>query len=558
MAMVGSPRENLKFLIIEVTKQVEDTLAVLEAPRDAVIDRILTRDDYINNLRSVILNKTYQALLEARGMAKTSADLLRAINVVSDNLENIGDHCTNIVDQTRYLSSIAAFQRFPYHDYFDEILAGLRHMEEALLTRNVDQGLDICRAEFTIDRLYKDGFDAIMEELKGERRVGEPGDGDQVGDLLTTLFIIRYLERIGDCLLNIGEAIISASVGEKVKIHEYLAMDEGLSSAAAADDDDAQGAVSFETLAETRSGGRIGRVRRVSDEDAGRWVVFKEGVAAKLQAEKERIDAWEAIFPGLPPRVMDFDTSSRPAHLLLEYLPGLTFQKIVLEQPPRRVRQALDAIERVLTEVWDRTRQPGPVRAGFIRQIERRLPDVKRLHPGCDTPEARIGLLRIPSFKELSERLHALEVQLAAPFSVLIHGDFNADNVLYDRHTDRLKFIDLHRSRQADMVQDVTVFMMSNLRVPGFDAGLRARLTEVSLAFFRFAHGYAAARGDDTFDARVALGLVRSMITSTRFVANQAFATAMLLRARYLMERLIAQGGRPWSSFRVPLDVLRY
>ena len=58
MAMVGSPRENLKFLIIEVTKQVEDTLAVLEAPRDAVIDRILTRDDYINNLRSVILNKT--------------------------------------------------------------------------------------------------------------------------------------------------------------------------------------------------------------------------------------------------------------------------------------------------------------------------------------------------------------------------------------------------------------------------------------------------------------------------------------------------------------------
>ena len=73
-----------------------------------------------------------------------------------------------------------------------------------------------------------------------------------------------------------------------------------------------------------------------------------------------------------------------------------------------------------------------------------------------------------------------------------------------------------------------------------------------------FAREFAREQGDETFEARLALGLVRSFISSTRFDIRRTFAEEMLRRATYLLESLAGVEDGDYASFRPPRDVLIY
>ena len=127
---------------------------------------------------------------------------------------------------------------------------------------------------------------------------------------------------------------------------------------------------------------------------------------------------------------------------------------------------------------------------------------------------------------------------------------------LYDSTEDRIHYIDLHRSAEADLVQDVSVFMISNFRLPVFDAPRRRLLGAVILEAYGFARDFAVAHGDTTFDYRLTLGLARSLITSTRFELSQRFSRIMFQRGMYLLTRITAHEGDP-ATFRLPLAAVR-
>ncbi|MBZ0252956.1 MAG: hypothetical protein K8I02_06400, partial [Candidatus Methylomirabilis sp.] len=130
--------------------------------------------------------------------------------------------------------------------------------------------------------------------------------------------------------------------------------------------------------------------------------------------------------------------------------------------------------------------------------------------------------------------------------------------IIFTRKDGRIHFIDLYRSREKDYVQDVSVFLVSNFRMPVFDREVRRRLGMVIDDFRAFASAFAEGAGDGTFAARVALGLARSFATSTRFILDAEFARALFLRARYLLERFVEHEGKDWESFTLPSDVLVY
>jgi aminoglycoside phosphotransferase (APT) family kinase protein len=360
---------------------------------------------------------------------------------------------------------------------------------------------------------------------------------------------------MGDALLNIGEAVLSASLGERIKIGQLRTLEGSLE-----DLHQSLFETSMKAIAETRSGATIATLQRESPTGEGEnspAVIFKEGRTSKLEQERQSVERWEQLFPGLVPKVYSFQKHGENSAILFEYLPGRTFEEILLRGTARELAAALARILSTLDQVWMATRAPQQVSANFTGQLASRINDVYVAHPELQDTHVRMGDVAIPSYLELLESAKKLEQKLQAPFSVFAHGDFNLDNVIYDPAEKRVRFIDLYRSHMTDYVQDVTVFLVSNYRLQMFESKIRQRIEQVMLRFYEFSKRIAEREGDKLFEVRAALGLARSFGTSTRFVLDARLARSMFLRSRFLLERIAALTPENWAGFKLPQEVLR-
>jgi len=533
--------KNFQFLLVEVERQIEGTLAVVENHDEKGIAKVEARDDYIDNLKSVIENACFATLHGETRPSALEVAQIRAFHIIASNLERVGDHAVNVVRQTRHYDDPECIKRYPYKPFFDEIRHALAWIPAAVLGRDMATALKICRCELHLDRLYKQEFDRIRDELR---------TGVSTGDLLTTLFIFRYLERMGDALLNVGEAAIFGITGDKFKIRQFTALNDIL---AAGGHENPLSDMEFESIWGTRSGCRIGRVLdRTEGGDYHKEVIFKEGDTGKLRKEAENIARWESLMPGLPPCIDAFREGKKSSSMLIELLPGQTIQDIALSGDLPLLGRALAAQCRVAGTLWKKTRTETPAKVGCMGQLRSRLDEVLTVHPQFRLPRRTIGSFVFPSLLEHIEAAEAVESRLAAPFSVFIHGDYNSNNILYDDSHGQIHYIDLHRSAETDLVQDVSVFMVSNFRLPVFDKTRRRILNAVIMEFYKFASAFAAGQGDATFQMRLALGLARSLITSTRFELSERFSKLMLSRGVYLLGRVAGHAGDP-ADFRLPL-----
>jgi phosphate uptake regulator/aminoglycoside phosphotransferase (APT) family kinase protein len=547
--------ENFRFLVLEVTSQMSDTRAFVAAPTHALYDKVVSRDDYIDNLKNIVEDKCYSRIHSARGLSKRDIDRIRGLQIISGNLERIADYCVNIAGQMRYLKDLSVLARQNPAPLFDIIEEALAHILEVRSRADVNGALGICRAEYDLDQLYKRAFDALMEELR---------QGRDVQNGVTAIFIFRYLERIGDSLLNIGEALLFSVIGEKIKIEQFQALQQTLSKTGFEGD---LADIDFRSIWGTRSGCRIGRVSpkdappdAASDApaDPTQGGIFKEGNLKKIRRERENLELWARVSPGTGPRIFSYHEEGDSASMLVEFLPGCTWTEVVLTASQDVLEDAIFVFEQTVGDIWRSTLELGEASLDAMEQLANRLPAVRHVHPDFLRPARSLGAVAIPGTEELVARCRVLEASLRAPMTVLLHGDFNANNIVFDQSAPRVHYVDLHRTRRGDFVQDASVFLVSFFRIPIFEPALRRRINHMIGSFYDYSSEFADDIGDGAWQARLALGLARSFGTSTRFELNYDFAREMFLRAHYLMEGLLAHQGKPWEDYRLPKPILFY
>lgn len=544
----GGLDKNFEFLVIEVTRQVERTHRTLTRPDPRTMRKIAKRDDYVDHLKTTIESKCYAYLRRFGDIDKKTVDSIRSLNVITSNLERMGDFAVNIVRQTTHLTEPGFMERYDYHPFFQQVIQALGMVVDAVRNSDTGKAIQICEAELELDKLYRAKFSRILAEM---------ANGDQTRNLVTSLFIFHYLERMGDCLLNIGEAVILSRMGEKLKIRQYQSLREAVASSR-----DLEGPVdeiNFEGITGTRSGCRVGKVSDASEEDVEQEVIYKEGDRDKIKSEKDKIEIWSRLAPDLPPRVVDYQEYDNNAALLIEYLEGSTLQEILLNPGgDGLLREVLEKFRKTVRSIWTASRRDEPAESTFLAELSDMIDDVFKVHPQFSGVRRQIGGVEIPEFADLLRRNLHLDRELVAPFRVFAHGDFNLDNIIYNPSNGKVHYIDLHRSDYMDYVRDASVFMVSNFRLPVFDQDVRGRLNRSVSDFLAFTRDFAREQVDETFEARLALGLVRSFVTSTRFELNHEFAENMMARAAYLLGHLDEHPPRPWREFSLPGAILTY
>ncbi len=531
-------RNNLRFLIIEVISQVSDLQDCLEAPSINMARRILDRSGYAYNLMRRIHDSSHGLAAKA-GDAGADTVSLRAIEAIATDLERITALCRECVKQLDQLQGKRYSRACSF--MLDRITRGLKQIERAILQNNTKLALRIGRIKPRLNKDSKQLVKKFTRSLKHHKHSR---------DLAAGLFLIHGIEQMGESMLNISEALLTANLGQPINMDRYRSLSASIEML---DTAEKPSDLVTEPLAQTRSGSAISGISTSGRKDSGYVAIYKDGKKRKLREERRGLAAWQEIFPGLAPRILSYRKRGQSASLLIEHLAGHTFEQILLHESPRLLKQTLKQLNRTLGKVWRETHTAKPVAAAYMQQLSKRLDEVYAIHPEFRQDGCRIGDQTVASFGVLLKRARRLESGLKAPFSVYIHGDFNVDNIIYDPLEKKISFIDLHRSRYMDYVQDVSVFMVSNYRLQIFDAPLRRRILMLSQDFYRFAAAFAFKNGDKTFELRLALGLARSFATSTRFILDKSLARAMFLRARFLLEQVLATDLKKQDVFHVPV-----
>ncbi|MFT7044389.1 MAG: phosphate uptake regulator [Candidatus Azotimanducaceae bacterium] len=524
---------DLQFLILEVKKQARASASVIDNPTTTKIKKVNSREKFIDNLKNTLESKSY---FNIHRQEEGRMNHFKAVITIASNLKRMADFFNSISSKMSYVEDSGAFVEFDLKRYYQVIYKALDAIYPALLEQNLETAQALCDYEQVLDDYYDET--TALVQLKLSKR-------GKVSDLMILLTIIQYLERVGDNLLNIGEAILDIHVGEKLGILQYRNLKKGLEGQNIKLGDSS---VAFKRIMNTRSGCRVARIISTPAEGDKTSIFYKEGDPEKIAEEVDGLRLWQEQFPGLTPQVLWHRARKDSATILLEYIEGQDLLNILINDGGK-LDQALDLLAREQTNVWKSSIKRKSVKTNYVGQLLRRKNDIESVHPSL-----------FESSHDLSQLIKAatkIERMLPAPFSTLIHGDFNADNVIFQLDESRMYYVDVHRSGFGDYVQDVSVFLVSNFRVPIFSPDIRQRLNAANQRMYDCAADYAKKQKDQLFDARLALGLFRSLVTSTRFVFDQAFSYQLMDRAAMILQDLKSHEDN-LKKFKMNTDLFLY
>ncbi|MEQ8899825.1 MAG: aminoglycoside phosphotransferase family protein [Roseovarius sp.] len=531
--------ENLHFLCAELDGQLSNLEAYFEAPDPITAQKVIQRAGYSYNLWSRVQSAALRGLSSRKPTRETQVQLHNAA-LVARNLDLIARMARRSLEHAEDVDRKALLRPNAYPKVIKRVRKRIKAILPAMEARDNDMAVKIGHAKADLGMLYDRLFQTYTRDMRQSKHTE---------DLSNALLAANEIRRMGDALQGISEAILSASIGQSVHFDRYVSLRNVLATGNSGD-------MELKPLAETRSGSTISGLRSKDAASDGFDAVFKDGEAGKVREERAGVKRWDSIYPGLAPKILSYQKNGDSAALLIEYLHGQTFEQILLGESDAVLAQAEAALAKTLRNVWKRTRTEEPADMASMKQLLKRLPDVYRVHPEFDIAPSRIGGLEVAGFEALVHRAMAREKALTAPFSVHIHGDFNLDNVIFDASEGKIHFIDLHRSRFMDYVQDVSVFMVSNYRLQVHDAETRRRVVQVAATVHALAAKFARAQKDKSFEYRLALGLARSFASSTRFVFDKSHARRMMVRARFVLEAALACPPGKENRLKLPIKEL--
>lgn len=504
-----------------VHDQLTDALMAFAAQDAGSAERVIERDDLVDSSRSALEERCFQLLhaastvLEAR-RARSALRVIQNLERVGDAASHIAKHCLMLVNEgdTALPFSLKDMNRIA--------LSGLDESVRSFAQDDIELARQACEREPQLDALY----------IKRIERIADLIDKGQIQGrtALHLLAVLKYLEKVCDFVLNIGETTVYSLTGTRLSYPQFVELQSLLPGEAA------PGAASYRHFWDGISGATVIEVGRPE----GPPVIFKEGASEKIEEEYYKALEWEDIAPSHTARVIGITRGKGRNAILREFAEGSLLIDLLLtdghvDGRENIMRQVTD----VLVDIWKTTITPRPPVVDYISQVRTRLREVLRRHPHLEKV-ARTELRDLGGLYDTLSQLAAREAWLAPPFSIWIHGDLNADNIVVDRATGSVVFIDVHRSRYGDYLQDVAVLATSPIRAfPNRRTAKSIRkTTDVLLST---AEAFAQANRDTQFRHRLRLARARALITSARLEADPKRAEWLFMEGLDLLKK-VAKG----------------
>jgi phosphate transport system protein len=166
----------------------------------AVINKVLSGDEPINQLHIEVDNRCFRLLALHQPMATDLRAIVAAVKINTD-LERVGDLAVNIAEAgKRYIGHAPVKQLIDIPKMGDIAQAMLRDALDAYVRRDTGLAHQVLNEDDRLDSLKTQVFRDLLTHMLQNQNTVEPS--------LDLILVSRHLERIGDHATNIAEDVI--------------------------------------------------------------------------------------------------------------------------------------------------------------------------------------------------------------------------------------------------------------------------------------------------------------------------------------------------------------
>lgn len=201
--------ENLKLDLIRmgdlVIANIDNGFASFFTLDRDLAERTIKNDNLVNAAEQNIEKECLRIILKEQPVARDLRLITAILKLITD-LERIGDHAADISKMFLFMESAK-----PYPiPLFGPMAEACKTMIRTALQSFVNGDMNLAQAVIAADDEVDEKFDMIKRTVSAAIRKNEI-DGDYA---IYAMMIAKYLERIGDHAVNIGEWVIYSLTGE--------------------------------------------------------------------------------------------------------------------------------------------------------------------------------------------------------------------------------------------------------------------------------------------------------------------------------------------------------
>jgi len=197
-----------------VEKQIYESMLSLKNHDVELANKIINNDDKVDEMQKIIEEQCIKFIASEQPLATDLRKIMTASKIVTD-LERMADHAVDICKLTKKIGvNINLFKKSlePLWEMEKKVRDMIGLAINSYINNDEEMAYKICKRDDEIDSFYKSLFAEFVKEMKDDERLTEQG--------ISLLFVIRYLERIGDRVTNICEFTVYTKSGSYVDLNE--------------------------------------------------------------------------------------------------------------------------------------------------------------------------------------------------------------------------------------------------------------------------------------------------------------------------------------------------
>lgn len=197
---------------MKVEENFRKALEALRSRDEELAREAKAGDALVNALQLKIEDQAAVLIATQQPVAHDLRELV-AVFKVTHNLERAGDHATHLAKLAIKFREEPAFRQIEtLAEMVERCCAMIRGAVDAYLNNDVAKAREVAAMDGEVDRLNKEVVKDVIELIR-ER----PEQVDRATRLLTNA---GYLERVGDHMTNICEAVVFMVEGEHVELND--------------------------------------------------------------------------------------------------------------------------------------------------------------------------------------------------------------------------------------------------------------------------------------------------------------------------------------------------